>query len=160
MPSSPLSIYWDSCVFLSYVEGDADRLPVLDALFDQAGRTREIRILTSTVSIAEVAFVQAERANRVSNPQVAADLDNLWDNRAVLTLVEFHTLIARDARDLIRDAMGKGWTLKPADAIHLATARRVDAAEFQTYDQALFRYAEILKVPINEPRVQQPRLMP
>jgi hypothetical protein len=40
-------------------------------------------------------------------------------------LVEFHRLIAEDARDLMRIALTKGWSLKPLDAVHLSSAQRM-----------------------------------
>ena len=37
--------------------------------------------------------------------------------------VEFHQGIAQIAKALIREALIQGWSLRPADAIHLATAK-------------------------------------
>ena len=42
--------YWDSCVFLSYINRYANLLPVLEALFEEA-RAGAFEIVTSTISI-------------------------------------------------------------------------------------------------------------
>ncbi len=51
MPDEPRLIYWDSCIFLDYIEGSAHWMPILDSLLDQASATGEIVIVTSTLSI-------------------------------------------------------------------------------------------------------------
>ena len=48
--------------------------------------------------------------------------------------------------------------LRANDAIHLATAKQMDVAEFHTYDGQLSRYEEVLGFPICEPRSDQPRI--
>ncbi len=56
----PERVYWDACVFLSYINGEQERLPVIDALLEES-RSGKIEIITSTVSLAEVAFAEEER---------------------------------------------------------------------------------------------------
>ncbi len=57
-------VYWDSCVFLSYIEGHAERLPMLDAMLAEANAGR-IEIRTSVVTLTEVAFVKGSAIRRV-----------------------------------------------------------------------------------------------
>lgn len=54
--------------------------------------------------------------------------------------------------------MPLGWALRAPDAIHLATARRVNAAECQTYDLDLFKYTDWIgrKVCVPDFDVQYP----
>ena len=62
MPPEPTRNYWDSCAFLSYINGVSDRLPTLDALLEEsADPDNEREIVTSTFTIAEVAFVLHEK---------------------------------------------------------------------------------------------------
>ena len=56
--------------------------------------------------------------------------------------MEFYELIARDAQALIRWALEKGFSLKTADAIHIATADRLGAKEFHTYDEKLYKFSK------------------
>lgn len=55
MPDDDSRVYWDANVLLSYINGVADRVPIIEELFRQA-RAGEIELLTSSVSRVEVAF--------------------------------------------------------------------------------------------------------
>jgi len=54
MPDKREGIYWDADVFLSYVDGDEDRLPTIDELIRRA-RAHEIELVTSLEKYAAVA---------------------------------------------------------------------------------------------------------
>lgn len=58
-PDGKPLVYWDADVFLSYVNGTPDRLPHLDAFLEKSGK--DIQLITSTISIVEVAFAKAEQ---------------------------------------------------------------------------------------------------
>ncbi len=77
MPDAPRMVYWDSCIFLDYIEGVAERMPVLDSLLEEASTTDGLVIVTSTLSVAEVAFAQVERTDRTLDPAVEARIDAL-----------------------------------------------------------------------------------
>jgi hypothetical protein len=66
MPEPRRLILWDASVFLDYVNGVADKLPILDALIDRAGPRGDIEIVTSMLSTAEVAFGRLEQRGRDS----------------------------------------------------------------------------------------------
>ena len=158
MPSSARRVYWDSCVFLAYIDGVEERLPTLDAVLGDAEQGN-IELLTATLSIAEVACGQVERSQQRLSPHVLERIEQLWIPPSPIKLVELHTLIAEEARDLIRSGLSKGWTgLKGADALHLATARRMQVDEFHTYDARLRRYSGQLGFTIREPFTNHPRL--
>ncbi|MDQ3410738.1 MAG: PIN domain-containing protein [Chloroflexota bacterium] len=144
-------IYWDAPVFLDYVNGDLEKLPVLDALRDRASPRGDIEIVTSVLSITEVAFGHLDQTGRQFDPRIQATIDALWTD-PILAPVECYAGIAFEARDLVRSARRAGTDLKPADAIQLATARRVSVTEFHTYDKALFQYSRLVGSPIIEPR--------
>jgi predicted nucleic acid-binding protein len=71
-----------------------------------------------------------------------------------------YELIVDEARNLIRQPMVSHLSLQVADAIHLATAIRVEAAELQTYDRKLLNpeYQRITGLTIREPFAAQPPL--
>lgn len=147
-------IYWDSCVPLSYVNGTADRVPVIEELLRHA-RRGEVELLTSVLSITEVAFAAAEQVGDLSE-ETEADIDSLWTPDSPINLVEFHDLIARDARGLIRQGVQQKWgKLKPPDAIHLATANRVGVDRFHTYDERVLKWDGALGFPVTQPEVAQ-----
>lgn len=159
MPEERYFIYWDACVWTSYIGGVPERLPILDAILDRSADRRDpTALITATLSITEVAYAAQEKSSGRLDPRVLDRIDQLWADTSVVQLVEFHDLIARDARELVRRAMEAGQSLKPADAIHLATAQRMGVVEFHTYDERLRGKAFLVKFPLMEPRTSQARL--
>lgn len=158
MPEKPQRIYWDACVFLSYVNEDAGRVNDIQTLLDEAGRN-ELEIVTSTVSIVEVAFGAAERKNSALSTDMEAKIRRLWEPASPVNMVEFHTLIAEVAQRLSRSGIPEGWSLKPMDAIHLSTARRMRVDAFHTYDDRLKKWTSKVGYPIGEPDPASPVLL-
>ncbi len=163
MPDSPRIVYWDSCVFLSYVNGHPDRIPVLDVLLDESSKG-SVRLHTSTLAQVEVAFSATEQKREALDPQEEQRIDSLWADPEAVVSVEYHDGIGRLARSLMRHAIERGWSLRPLDAIHLATAQwlcdtGLEVNEFHTYDARLPKYAAIVAFPILEPRAVQPRMI-
>jgi hypothetical protein len=108
MPGNPPLIYWDSCVFLSYFNGEPHRLPTIEALLRNANVDHSIEIVTSAISVTEVAYAQIEQAGTL-DPSVEAAMDTFWADRTVVLLIDCHELIARQARNLMRTALQRGW---------------------------------------------------
>ena len=141
MPEAHRVIYWDSCVFLSYVNVYPDRMPVLDVLLDESAGGA-VKLFTSTLAHVEVAFSASEQQQEALDPQVEQQIDSLWADPEVVVSVEYHDGIGRVARRLMRSAVKTGWSLRPLDAIHLATAQWLCSVEqgvdeFHTYDSRL-----------------------
>ena len=163
MPDSRQVTYWDANVFLAYVNDEAERMPTLAAILDMATRG-EIQLHTSEVSRVEVAFGAAEQIQQALDPETERLIDNLWNNQAVVVRVEYHAEIGNRARTLMREAIARGWRLKPLDAIHLATAQwlvdnGVQVGEFHTYDRGLDKYGPIVGLKICEPYTAEPRML-
>ena len=158
-------VYWDACVFLTYINGIEHLTPTLEALLDSsAASDGDVHIYTSELSRVEVAFATTEQQRGRSDPEVERRIDALWEDSSAITLVEFHASIGRLARGLIREGLAGERNLKPQDAIHLATAQwlsdaglRVD--EFHTYDRRLLGSSGLVDFNIVEPYTPQPRLL-
>ena len=60
---TPPRVYWDANVMLSYLNAVPERLPVIEELLRQS-RAAAIEIVTSALSIAEVAFAQSAATRR------------------------------------------------------------------------------------------------
>lgn len=149
-------IYWDSCVPLSYINGYNDRLPHLEGLLQRSGKDHQL--ITSIYSVAEVAFAKVEQDKKVLDKNIEEKLSTLWLAGSPILLVEFYQLIAVKAATLIRAGISEGWSLKPGDAIHLATADHLKVSEFQTYDDRLNKFGSLTetKFKICRPSAQQP----
>jgi predicted nucleic acid-binding protein len=114
--------------YLNETEG---RAPHIEALLTLA-EAGKLEIVTSTVTIAEVAFAASEQINGALDPQIEVKIAALWG--PPVRMAEFHAAVGARAAQLIRDAMVRKTGLKPMDAIHLATADQVGVDEFHTYD--------------------------
>lgn len=159
MPDELRHIYWDANVFLTYINGAPQWLATLDAILAEVERSQgRLEIVTSTISIVEVAFATHEQTGKGLDPAIEQQIESLWADRGVVKLADFHQLIAWEARQLMRTAVSRGWSLKPNDAIHLATARRVGVGEFQTFDARLDKHRDDLGSPILRPHTSQPML--
>jgi len=145
--------YWDACIFISYIDGIADRISTIDAILED-GENENLQIFTSILSITEVAFGEIEKIGKVLTPESEEKIDRFWLHSPV-KLVDIHQQIAFDAKALIRETLPRGWSLKPADAIHLVTAKRMGVSEFHTYDDKLSKYAEIMDYKIVEPHTDK-----
>lgn len=154
-------IYWDADVWLSYINGEAERLPVLDALLAESSSPKgNIELYTSELSEVEVACAKSEQDNKVLDPEVERKIDELWADRDTLKIVEYHHSIGIEARKIIRLKIERGWSLRSIDAIHLATAKLNQVTEFHTYDKRLLKYSNEIGFLIAEPHVIAPRMIP
>ncbi|MBA3360247.1 MAG: type II toxin-antitoxin system VapC family toxin [Acidimicrobiia bacterium] len=156
-----LRLYWDSCVFLEYINGDDQtRLQEISAILEDAEKNK-LRIMTSTLTVAEVAFARYEQAGAALDPVAQAKIDALWAMGGPVRLADVTPLVAEAGRDLIRLGLPKQpdqWRLKPADAMHLATAKSLQADTVHTYDPKWAKYETIIGIPIGEPMSANPQL--
>ena len=78
-------------------------------------------------------------------------IDSFWLPPSPIKMVEIGEPILWDAQDLIRAALKDGKSLKPADAIHLATAKRLTLDAVHTYDEKMRNHTGLIGYPIVEP---------
>jgi predicted nucleic acid-binding protein len=155
-------VYWDACVWLSYVNQMPARMPILDALLHDSA-VGSIKLYSSELARVEVAFAATEQRGRALDQQMEQSIDGLWANPEAAVLVEHHSGISLAARTLMREAVTRGWSLKPLDAVHLATAQWLSGVgitvdEFHTYDHRLQRFESLVGCRITEPYTPHPRM--
>jgi predicted nucleic acid-binding protein len=161
MPDVRKRIYWDAPVWLAYINGDPDRLPIIDGMMaDSASDKGNCKLHTSVLSEIEVAFGESEQNNHILDPSIEDKINQLWSDSFLLVMLDFHELIGREARGLMRQALVNGWSLKPMDALHLSTAKFHELDEFHTYDEHLQKYSQLIEMPIVKPHIGQLTLLP
>ena len=121
MTNSRQRVYLDANVIIAYLADEAGRASVAAALLEDAQRGN-IELLTSVLSVTEVAFIASDHASDASNADESA-IKALWSPGSPIRLTDISIRIAERARSIIRIARSKGMrSVKPADAIHLASA--------------------------------------
>jgi len=151
-------LYWDSCLFTDYINATPGHVELIAPILEKAIQDGTIQIVVSSVATVEVAFAAQERSQHVLDTRVEETIDGLWSQHFI-EVVEFHSYIARRARELIRWSVGEGIrTLKPMDAIHLATAMYAGVSEVHTFDQQLPSFEQPVGCPICRPYLRQPTL--
>lgn len=144
-------IYCDSNVFLAYFKGEVGRVGIVESLIDEVRGTKELRLLSSLLSVTEVAHTATLKSRSVSDLEAIEALDSFWSNTSVVELSDFHIVLARRARALVRKHRG----LDPRDAIHLATALQGKASELLTYDSDLLKLNDDYEFKICEPYLRR-----
>lgn len=152
MSGSPPRIYWDANCFLSFINQDPRWLPTLEVLIDDARTRGAIRIVTSVLSIAEVAFAAAEKRKQALDAREEARIEHLWRSRGI-ALVEVNEKVARLARDIRREDILTGRTgrRRTPDIVHLATARFVAVQDMHTTEPDLHKYSNLWGFPVRDP---------
>jgi predicted nucleic acid-binding protein len=121
-----IKLYWDSCAFISRLQGDVGRIDALEYWTDEAAEGR-VQIVTSTMAIAEVAFLNREATEAELEAEVRQILDYFRND--YITVLNVTTRIAEDAATISRK-----YGAKPPDAIHIATALFAECSVLHTYD--------------------------
>ena len=159
MPASPQRVYLDANTLVAYIGGEAGRAPVMRALLQEAHRG-EVDILTSVLSITEVAYGAQERDSGLTTAG-EQQIDALWEPASPITLVDISERVTRDARSIIRDTKTQNLSgIRSADALHLATARLHGADMIYTYEKQTTRttWAQLTGITVAEPQTNTPQL--
>lgn len=159
MSSSPQRVYFDANVFIAYLANEARRAPVVASLLEDAGRGR-VELLTSVLSVTEVAFVASDHASGDSDAD-ADEIAKLWIAESPIKLTDVSMRIAERAREIVRVSRRSSMKgVKPPDAIHLATAEMHSCDRFFTYEAATTRaqWGHWVALDIDEPFTDNPQL--
>ena len=163
MPDNSRVLYWDSSVFLSWVNEIPSRVPIIEDIHAEIIEENNSIIYTSVESIVEVSHADSEKRQQKLDPTIEERINNMWEDISFVKVVDNVPHIAEIAKRLMRDAIPQSWILKPKDAIHLATAMWLDKNvehidELHTYDSGLSKYAAMIGIHICEPHVLQARM--
>jgi predicted nucleic acid-binding protein len=124
-----IDYYWDSCCFISRLQRDEERIRALEYITDEAAAGR-VRIITSTVTIAEVCFLRARHETSADGEreQDAELIARFFDNPYIYAWQVTRAIAEEAAR------ISRAFEVKPLDAIHLATAIATNTPVVHTYD--------------------------
>jgi predicted nucleic acid-binding protein len=125
-------IYWDSCVFLSFLSGEKVDPAAMGAMTEWAERADSGKavILTSAVALIEVSYAKLPA-------RVAKSFHQLFSGPYYYRIACGHRVseLAAKLRVHYRDNRAvNGKMLSTPDAIHLASAITYEASEFHTFD--------------------------
>lgn len=127
MATEPERTYWDSCVFIDALRQTTqpeDRWSKISKLIARA-KAGKSTIWTSALAIAEV--VRGKEHGQLSEEE-ERKIRALFFAKFV-KLIPVDRLIAKHAAEIVRT-----FTLKPPDAVHVATAIRCRCEVLYTYD--------------------------
>ena len=159
MTANPPRAYLDACVLLSFVNDAPGRADVVQSLLEDA-EDGKVHLLTSNLSIAEVAYIASDQEPRDGTDEEAT-IDELWTPNSPVKLAEFSRPIAHRARSIIRKAReNETARVRSADAVHLATAEINECDRFYTYERESIRkgWDALIQADVSEPYVDAPRL--
>jgi predicted nucleic acid-binding protein len=143
--------YWDSAAFLGWLNREDGRANLCAPVIKAAQRG-DVRIVTSSLTIAEVLWIRG----RAKLPKAMHDEINKFFRHRWILIRELDRTIAERARELVWTNAG----VKPQDAVHLATAIAGDVEydQFDTFDVDLFS----LSGKIGDPplKIGEPNLPP
>ena len=151
----PIRRLWDSSVILGYLAGHTEVAENCSRIIEQAQRG-ELEIVVSTMAATEVAYLEGS-SDQDSEAKIRGFLS--WD---YIIPVALDVRVAATARELVR-RYRNGPKLKPADAIHLATALQLRISILETTDPDLLRLDRLEGNPlitIRLPLYEGPNRMP
>ena len=144
-------IYWDTSVFLCFLNrGEDDRRKICEDILQHA-RDEEVEIFTSTFTIAEV--IRPKNRSIPNSRQLAPD--EVIKIKAMfrwpfITPIELDERTASFASDLAREH-----NLMPADAVHAASAILWKLDVLQAWDRDFSSVSE--KIRVDQPRWISPQ---
>ena len=146
---------WDSSVIIDYLVGNEEVAEACKQTIEQAERG-ELEIVVSALAAVEVAYLRGH-----SDQESEALIRELF-GRGYIIPVAIDTRLSSVARGLVRKYRDSP-KIKPADAVHLATAIQWNIPVIETTDSDLLRLNEMEGHPpiiIRRPTYEGTRRMP
>ncbi len=136
--------YWDSSVFLCFLNAEEEERRIVCEDILQHAAKEEFQIVTSTYTVVEVIRPWRRSTSRVLTPEQIAKIKGMF-RWPFITTIELDDRTALYASDLSRE-----YGLKPADAVHAASAILWKAEVLQAWDRDFSAVSQLIIV--EEPR--------
>jgi predicted nucleic acid-binding protein len=135
------TIYWDSDCFLGWFQEEAGKVDLCAGTIERAEQG-EVLIMTSALTIAEVLWLRG--GPRI--PEDKATIIRRFFRRSYVRIRNVTRAVAEDAQELV-------WrnSIRPKDAIHVATALGVRANALETFDEFLLSQSGVRGLTIRKP---------
>ncbi len=117
--------YWDTVCFLGVLNEEPDKLPACRAVIREA-EAGNVRVVTSALTIAEVLWPKGQPLQLP--PDRAEDVQEFFQHEWI-DLRELDRTVAELAREMVWNH-----SVRPKDAVHVATAVDAGVRQFDTYD--------------------------
>lgn len=153
MPGNNPLYYWDTCLFLAWLNDESRKSGEMDGVREVIERLqkRDCRIMTSVLTSVEVL-----------HGNIPAGVDTMFNGLLMrISRIGMDTKIAQLAHDIRNHYWKEGRSFKPPDVIHLATAILHRADEFHTFDTQLLGLSGNVAghgLPICSPVARNPQL--
>ena len=128
-------VYFDSCVFISWLKNDEDSQSIIDIVHN--AELGKCQILTSAIGVAEIWPDSQYLPDRHEQYQ------KMLLSRFTVVAVDF--IIAKESVEVanaLSKVRGSRRKIKSPDAIHIATAIRKKADYLCTFDEGILAYAQ------------------
>lgn len=131
--------YWDSCCFLRWLKKEPEYEKCQGVL--KSAENGKLKIVTSAYTIAEVIYLNKKGHSKI----IKSDSDEIcrFFEKDYIIVINVDRYIAEDARNLL----WKYNALRPADAIHVASAIKAVVYLFDTFDDYLIKQSGTIGEP-------------
>ncbi len=140
------ALYWDSNAFLAWLQEEPVSVDLCRATIERA-EAGEVLIVTSALTIAEVLWLK----NHPKVPEARAELVRGFFRRSYIRVRNVTRLIAENSQSLVWDH-----SIRPKDAIHVATALDAGLSVMETFDGPLLDKSGTVGDPLLLIRKPQP----
>lgn len=129
--------YWDSDAFLGYFNNEPDKADACKSVLEAADAGK-VMLVTSALTLAEVLYAKGHSKLDMSK----RELIEQFFKSPFLSVQNVRRSIAEGARDIVWDS-----SIRPKDAIHVATALSCKIPVLNTFDQNLLKADESIGDP-------------